>query len=117
LADDGMYLTSKSRIQVAEWRADYVLRKLFGILATESKAGVSLLPEDYSAQARAYGASPAPASGTDPDGINQGPILTQNDRMQRRIICDFIAGMTERYALEFYGRLFSEAPETLFKPL
>jgi dGTPase len=34
-----------------------------------------------------------------------------------RIICDFIAGMTDRYALEFYGRLYSEEPQTIFKPL
>ena len=35
---------------------------------------------------------------------------------KRRVICDFIAGMTDQYALEFYGRLTSENPETIFKP-
>lgn len=36
---------------------------------------------------------------------------------QMRTTCDFIAGMTDRYALEFYGRLKSENPESIFKPL
>ena len=36
---------------------------------------------------------------------------------RRRTICDFVAGMTNRYALEFYGRLKSENPQTIFKPL
>ena len=35
---------------------------------------------------------------------------------QRRVICDFIAGMTDRYAVEFYGRLYGEEPESIFKP-
>ena len=34
-----------------------------------------------------------------------------------RVICDFIAGMTDRYAVEFYGRLKSDTPQTVFKPL
>ena len=33
-----------------------------------------------------------------------------------RCICDFISGMTDKYAIEFYGRLKSENPETIFKP-
>ena len=36
---------------------------------------------------------------------------------KKRVICDFIAGMTDRYAIEFYGRLKSMSPETIFKPL
>lgn len=37
--------------------------------------------------------------------------------LKRRVICDFVAGMTDRYAIEFYGRLKSMSPETIFKPL
>lgn len=36
---------------------------------------------------------------------------------QMRIICDFIASMTDRYAFEFHARLNSENAETVFKPL
>jgi dGTPase len=34
-----------------------------------------------------------------------------------RVLCDFIAGMTDRCAVEFYGRSRSENPQTIFKPL
>ena len=34
-----------------------------------------------------------------------------------RVVCDFIAGMTDRYCVEYYGRLVSERPQTIFKPL
>jgi dGTPase len=36
---------------------------------------------------------------------------------KRRVICDFIAGMTDRYAVQFYGRLFGTNPESVFSPL
>ena len=35
---------------------------------------------------------------------------------KNRVVCDFIAGMTDRYAVEFYARLKSENPQTIFKP-
>ena len=40
-----------------------------------------------------------------------------DEESRPRIICDFIAGMTDRYAVEFYGRLKSDTPQTVFKPL
>jgi dGTPase len=41
--------------------------------------------------------------------------LTDTDS-KRRTICDFIAGMTDRYAVEFYSRL-KESGARIFKPL
>jgi dGTPase len=39
-----------------------------------------------------------------------------DDELKRkRVICDFISGMTDRYAVEFYGRIFSENPQSIFK--
>jgi dGTPase len=32
------------------------------------------------------------------------------------VICDFIAGMTDAYAIDFYARLKSENARTIFKP-
>jgi dGTPase len=40
-----------------------------------------------------------------------------NEAQKPRVICDFIAGMTDRYAVEFYARLNSDAFNTMFKPL
>ena len=39
-----------------------------------------------------------------------------NDSEKPRVICDYIAGMTYNYCIEFYGRLTSENAETIFKP-
>ncbi|MGH8522736.1 MAG: hypothetical protein ACREXY_00470 [Gammaproteobacteria bacterium] len=33
-----------------------------------------------------------------------------------RVVCDFIAGMTDSYAVDFYARLKSEVPRSIFKP-
>jgi len=39
-----------------------------------------------------------------------------NASARMRVICDFIAGMTDRYALEFHSRLHSNGTSSLFKP-
>lgn len=44
-------------------------------------------------------------------------FASKTDAGQKRMICDFVAGMTDRYALGFYGRFFSENPQTIFKSL
>jgi len=36
---------------------------------------------------------------------------------RRRVICDFVAGMTDRYAWEFYNRIAGTTPHSLFTPL
>jgi dGTPase len=36
---------------------------------------------------------------------------------QMRSVCDFVAGMTDRYAMEFYGRLHSDSAQSMFKPI
>ena len=52
-----------------------------------------------------------------PDDFRQIFLTLTDPGIQRRVICDFIAGMTDRYAMEYYGRLTSEDPHTIFKPL
>lgn len=39
-----------------------------------------------------------------------------NETGQRRLVSDFIAGMTDQYALRLYNRLYSDVPTTLFGP-
>lgn len=57
----------------------------------------------------------------DPQSILPGDFSALCGRLRKvstkRIVCDFIAGMTDRYASEYFGRLFSENPQSLFKPL
>lgn len=88
-----VFLINSSRLKVVENRGYDIIKKMF--LRLSSDEGYKLLPEDF--QKLYFAAS--------------------TDQGKKRVICDFIAGMTDRYAVEFYGRLFSENPKTIFKPL
>ena len=65
-------------------RAEQVVSDLFGLYTARAEA----LPPEWQAQA------PPPGS-----------------RAHARYICDFIAGMTDRYALAEHRRLFDETPD------
>ena len=86
-------LIDSSRLKVAESRGYEIIEKMFNKLCSEG--GQALLPEDCKHLYR----------------------LSDDEAWRKRVICDFIAGMTDRYAIEFYGRLFSVNPQTIFKPL
>lgn len=86
-------LINSSRLKVTENRGKEIVSKMFDRLACAG--GEALLPEDTRALFN----------------------LSSDMLWRRRVICDFIAGMTDRYAMEFYGRLFSENSQTIFKPL
>lgn len=88
-----VYLINSPRLKVVENRGGEIVEKLFSKLASDG--GWILMPEDYQLLYKEF----------------------SDDIDKRRLICDFIAGMTDRYALEFYGRLFSENPQSIFKPL
>lgn len=80
------------KIQIVALRTREIIETLFNTLSDNAE---SLLPADYK-------------------------CLYQRIRgmhHKKRVICDFIAGMTDRYALEFYARLTSENPQTIFKPM
>jgi len=81
------------RLKIAEYRGKEIVRKIFNVLSDDNNNGYLLMPQDYV------------------DLYNAAGIKTK-----KRIICDFIAGMTDNYCIEFYGRLTSENPETIFKP-
>ncbi len=82
------------RLKIAEFRGYDIVKEIFETLANDSRKGYTLLPEDFR---RLY------------NGF-------KDEALKKRIICDFIAGMTDRYAVEFYARLKSENPQTIFKP-
>jgi dGTPase len=87
-------IIASSRVKLAEYRGKEVVGGIFKALA-EPK-GHTLLPDDALSLFNA----------------------TNGDRQkQMRVICDFIAGMTDRYAVEFYGRLHSDSPQTIFKDI
>ncbi len=82
------------RVKVAEFRGYEVVKDVFKALASDK--GQVLMPEDL----------------RDLYDAASGDISTQ-----RRVICDFVAGMTDRYAIEFYARLHSDSAQSMFKPL
>lgn len=81
------------KIQIAALRSTEIVGTIFDTLV--GKNGHRLLPKDYRALHNA--------------------VRTKEAKC--RTICDFIAGMTDKYVLEFFGRLRSENPQTIFKPL
>ncbi|HZH83944.1 MAG TPA: dNTP triphosphohydrolase, partial [Phototrophicaceae bacterium] len=81
-----------SKMQVVEYRGKDIIMAIFK--AIDSENGSRLLPEDYRSLFNA---------------------LSGSER--KRVICDFIAGMTDRYANEFYSRLYGAAGPTIYKPL
>lgn len=86
-------LINSPRLKVAESRGGEIITRMFEKL-TEN-GGQVLLPED----------------------TKEMFYWQDTEIWRKRVICDFIAGMTDRYATEFYERLFSENAQTIFKPL
>ncbi|HEY8119295.1 MAG TPA: hypothetical protein VIE91_08665, partial [Methylophilaceae bacterium] len=81
-----------SRLKVAEYRGYDIVKELFMML---DDGGAVLLPDDF----------------------KDWHDKAKNEPDRKRVICDFIAGMTDSYAIEFYGRLKSESPQSIFKPI
>lgn len=86
------YLVKSQQLQLVSYRGKEIVRKIF--LALLEGEGPKLLPEDYQSKLR------------------QAP----SDSHRKRVVCDFIAGMTDRYATEFFARLTSDSFHSMFKP-
>ncbi len=85
-----------SSLKTVKFRGKEIVTSIFRAL--DARDGAHLLPDDF--RQRAEQAADA-----------------SDESARSRVICDFIAGMTDRYAVEFYGRLNSDTPQTVFKPL
>jgi dGTPase len=83
-----------TRLKVAEFRGYEVVASIFDALS--SSKGYLLMPEDIRELYRS---------------------VESNATARMRVICDFIAGMTDRFAIEFYDRLHSNSAQTIFKPI
>ncbi len=82
------------KLQAQELRGQRVVRKIFKYLKPKGNTPPKLLPDDFKT-----------IYIQKPNDINH----------QYRTICDYISCMTDRYALEFYGRITSENPSSIFK--
>lgn len=86
-------LTIRShRLRIVQTRGQEIVRTIF----TSIQETPALMPDDFWQLHKDA----------------EGDALAQD-----RIVCDFVAGMTDRYAVEFYARLKSEEHRTIFKPM
>lgn len=86
------YTIMSPRLKLIEYRGDEIVTGIFEALT--QKGGHLLLPPDC-----------------------RSDYLKMNDEtQQKRLICDFVAGMTDRYAVEFYGRL-KDGTQSIFTPM
>ncbi len=79
-----------ARLKTIEFRGREIVKAIFGHLKNDRKN--ELLPEDWRSRA-----------------------IAGDERHRLRCIGDFIAGMTDRYAIEFYQRLTTGPSITMFK--
>ncbi|WP_245417982.1 anti-phage deoxyguanosine triphosphatase [Cohaesibacter celericrescens] len=82
-----------NRVKLGEYRGTELVSDIFDAL--QKKNGYLLMPDDVRRLVQ------------DADG----------EALKARHICDFVAGMTDRYAVEFWARLRSDSAESMFKPI
>jgi dGTPase len=88
-------LTMSPRLRLVEYRGRDIVKAIFLALTNEERAGHMLLPDDW----------------------RERYVRLDDDAERKRLVCDFVAGMTDRYAVEFYGRLTSvDSQLSFFKP-
>ena len=83
------------RLKIPEYRGYEVVKTIFDAIMNEEREGYKLLPNDY---------------------------RTMYTRLQKteeraRLVVDFVSGMTDRYAIDFYNKLVSDVPQTIYGPL
>lgn len=81
------------RVKLGEYRGSDLVADIFDALMSEK--GDLLMPPD----------------------VREIVNATGNKKVKARTVCDFVAGMTDRYAMEFWARLNSDTPESMFKPI
>ncbi len=81
------------RVKMGEYRGSDLVTEIFDALM--GNKGYLLMPSDVRKRFNA----------------------ASTDQSKARIVCDFVAGMTDRYAMEFWARLNSDDPESIFKPI
>ena len=74
------------RVTTLGYKGKEVLRRLFAVL-DQGQESIGLFPEDH---------------GED----YERAVLDGDEAARKRMICDFLAGMTDSYAMRFYSRLF-----------
>ena len=101
-------VTKSPRMRVVSYRGRHIVGELFRHLTSE---GSALLPPDQKALYEAFNKQ-------DLISREMADLIKHMENVknsQRRVICDFISGMTDRFAVEMYGRLTSTDPVAMMK--
>jgi len=85
------------RVTTLGHKGKEVLRRLFAVL-DQGRESLGLFPEDC---------------GED----YERALLDGNEAARKRVICDFLAGMTDSYAMRFYSRLFLPGEGSFYEML
>lgn len=90
-------LIMSPRLKLVEYRGRDIVRGIFDAIDSQDRAGHLLLPDDWREEYLS---------------------LEADELARKRLICDFVAGMTDRYAVEFFARLTSvDNGLSFFKPM
>ena len=85
------------RVTTLGHKGKEVLRRLFAVL-DQGRESIGLFPDDH---------------GED----YEQALLNGNETARKRVICDFLAGMTDSYAMRFYSRLFVPGEGSFYEML
>jgi len=84
------------RLKLIEYRGNQIVRELFECFDNDEHG--ELLPHDWR------------------DRLHSIASFGEGKEMRKRLVCDFIAGMTDASALDVYSRLKTTNPSALFRP-
>ena len=85
------------RVTTLGYKGKEVLRRLFAVL-DQGKESVGLLPENWGDE-------------------YERTLIEGNEPARKRVICDFLANMTDSYAMRFYSRLFVPGQGSFYEVL
>ncbi len=85
------------RVTTLGHKGKEVLRRLFAVL-DQGQESIGLFPEDHGEH-------------------YEHALLNGDEAVRKRVICDFLAGMTDSYALRFYSRLFVPGEGSFYEML
>ena len=85
------------RVTTLGHKGKEVLQRLFAVL-DQGQESIGLFPEDHGEH-------------------YENALLNGDEAARKRVICDFLAGMTDSYALRFYSRLFVPGEGSFYEML
>jgi len=98
------YQIQSAKLKIVEFNGKNIVKRLFEVFTTNTDEikGFEFLPEDVL---------------TIYNKIKEEKNDIKREQRIKRTICDFIAGMTNSYAIEYYNRLFSTSGISIHKPI